>query len=76
MGTFPIFNEAIKLEHQIAEMMATQEAVGWPFDIRAAQELETTLLNLLEALKKNDQSLSSLVPRNLFKTKPDNITQG
>ena len=76
MGTFPIFNEAIKLEHQIAEMMAAQEAVGWPFDIRAAQELENTLLNRVEALRAKAQSLCWCVPGNLFTPKRDNKTQG
>ena len=57
-------------------MMAAQEAVGWPFDIRAAQELENTLLNRVEALRAKAQSLCWCVPGNLFTPKRDNKTQG
>ena len=57
-------------------MMAAQEAVGWPFDVRAAQELENTLLNRVEALRAKAQSLCWCVPGNLFTPKRDNKTQG
>lgn len=56
--------------------MAAQEAVGWPFDVRAAQELENTLLNRVEALRAQAQSLCWCVPGNLFTPKRDNKTQG
>ena len=51
MESFPEIPEAVRLEHDIATLMASQEAVGWPFDVRKAQELENTLLNRLESLR-------------------------
>jgi DNA polymerase I-like protein with 3'-5' exonuclease and polymerase domains len=76
MESLPKIPEAVLLEHRIAELMAAQEAVGWPFDIRAAQELENTLLNRVEALRAKAQSLCWCVPGNLFTPKRDNKTQG
>jgi len=76
MASLPKIPEAVLLEHRIAELMAAQEAVGWPFDIRAAQELENTLLNHVEALRAKAQSLCWCVPGNLFTPKRDNKTQG
>ena len=76
METLPKIPEAILLEHRIAELMAAQEAVGWPFDVRAAQELENTLLNRIEALREQAQKLCWCVPGNLFTPKRDNQTQG
>ena len=76
MESLPKIPEAVLLEHRIAELMAAQEAVGWPFDIRAAQELENTLLNRVEALRAKAQSLCWCVPGNPFTPKRDNKTQG
>lgn len=76
MAPFPKIPEAVLLEHRIAELMALQEAVGWPFDIRAAQELENTLLTRLERLREATQKLCWCVPGNLFTPKRDNKTQG
>tara|TARA_R100001530_G_scaffold125248_1_gene93696 strand:- start:316 stop:444 length:129 start_codon:yes stop_codon:yes gene_type:complete len=42
METFPKIPEPVILEHQIAEMMQDQKRVGWPFDVRKAEELENT----------------------------------
>jgi DNA polymerase I-like protein with 3'-5' exonuclease and polymerase domains len=56
--------------------MALQEAVGWPFDVRAAQELENTLLSRLESLREAAEKLCWCVPGNLFTPKRDNKTQG
>ena len=76
MESFPKISEAVALEHQIAKLMASQEAVGWPFDVRAAQELENTLLTRLESLRETAQSLCWAVPGNEFTPKRDNKTQG
>ena len=40
MDTFSKIAESVVLEHQIAELMSQQKTVGWPFDVRKAQELE------------------------------------
>jgi len=76
METFPKIPEPVILEHQIAEMMQDQKRVGWPFDVRKAQELENTLLSMLESLRMEAQRLCTFVPGNLFTPKRDNKTQG
>ena len=48
MDTFPKIAESVVLEHQIAQLMAEQKIIGWPFDVRKAQELENQLLTELE----------------------------
>ena len=76
METFPKIPEPVILEHQIAEMMQDQKRIGWPFDVRKAQELENTLLSMLESLRMEAQRLCTFVPGNLFTPKRDNKTQG
>lgn len=76
MESFPEIPEAVRLEHDIATLMASQEAVGWPFDVRKAQELENTLLNRLESLRECAAGVCSFAPGNLFTPKRDNKTQG
>ena len=76
MGTFPKIAESVTLEHQIAELMAEQKRVGWPFDVRKAQELENQLLTELEKLKKQAENICHFVPHNLFTPKRDNKKQG
>ena len=56
--------------------MASQEAVGWPFDVRKAQELENTLLNRLESLRECAAGVCAFAPGNMFTPKRDNKTQG
>ena len=76
MGTFPKIAESVTLEHQIAELMAEQKRIGWPFDVRKAQELENQLLTELERLKKQAENICHFVPHNLFTPKRDNKKQG
>ena len=76
METFPKIPEPVILEHQIAEMMQDQKRVGWPFDVRKAEELENTLMSMLESLKQAAQRQCTFVPGNLFTPKRDNKTQG
>lgn len=76
MAPFSKIPEAVILEHRIGELMALQEAVGWPFDVRKAQELENTLLTRLERLREAAEKLCWCVPGNLFTPKRDNKTQG
>jgi DNA polymerase I-like protein with 3'-5' exonuclease and polymerase domains len=76
MDTFPKIPESVVLEHQIAELMATQKATGWPFDINKAQELENQLLTRLENLRRKAEDICHYVPHNLFTPKRDNKKQG
>ena len=76
MGTFPKIAESVVLEHQIAELMAEQKRVGWPFDVRKAQELENQLLTELEKFKETAETICHYVPHNLFTPKRDNKKQG
>ncbi|HCE86015.1 MAG TPA: hypothetical protein DEO99_07650 [Bacteroidetes bacterium] len=76
MDTFPKIPQSIVLEHQIAELMATQKATGWPFDINKAQELENQLLTRLENLRRKAENICHYVPHNLFTPKRDNKKQG
>ena len=76
MATLPEIPEAVQLEHSIAELMAAQETVGWPFDVRKAQELENKLLTKLESLKESARGVCTFAPGNLFTPKRDNTTQG
>ena len=76
MEAFPKIPEPVILEHRIAELMQDQKRVGWPFDVRKAEELENTLLNMLESLRVGAQRQCTFVPGNLFTPKRDNKTQG
>ena len=76
MAPLPEIPEPVLLEHQIAKMMATQNTVGWPFDVQKAQELENTLLTRLEGLRKAAQEVCWCVPGNTFTPKRDNAKQG
>ena len=75
MDAFPKIAESVVLEHQIAELMAQQKHIGWPFDVTKAQELENQLLTELEGLKKKAENLCHFVPHNLFTPKRDNKKQ-
>ena len=61
MDTFPKIAESVVLEHQIAQLMAEQKIIGWPFDVRKAQELENTLLTRLETLRKQAENICAYV---------------
>jgi len=76
MDTFPKIPESVVLEHQIAELMATQKATGWPFDVQKAQDLENTLLTRLEKLRRQAEDVCAYVPGNLFTPRRDNKKQG
>ena len=76
MAPLPEIPEPVLLEHQIAKMMAAQQTLGWPFDVRKAQELENTLLIRLEALREASHKICWCVPGNKFTPKRDNAKQG
>ncbi len=71
MEVFPKeISGAIILEHQTAELMAAQKAVGWPFDTRKALDLEDKLLTRLEELRGQAQKLCAFVPKLEFEENP------
>ena len=76
METFSEIPESVVLEHQIAELMSQQKTIGWPFDVRKAQELENKLLTRLETLRKQAENVCAYVPGNLFTPRRDNKKQG
>ena len=76
METFPKIPKSVVLEHEIAELMATQKATGWPFNVQKAQDLENKLLTRLEELRRQAESICHYVPHNLFTPKRDNKKQG
>lgn len=39
----PKYGKSIKLEHECGRIMAQQETLGWPFDVKAAERLEGAL---------------------------------
>ena len=51
MESFPTIPESVILEHDVAKLMSQQQTVGWPFNVRKAQELENTLLNRFQELR-------------------------
>ena len=76
MDTFPKIPQSVVLEHEIAELMATQKATGWPFNVQKAQDLENKLLTRLETLRRQAENICHYVPHNLFTPKRDNKKQG
>ena len=44
------YADSLRLEHDLASIMAKQEASGWPFDVRAGQQLESTLRTEMDQL--------------------------
>ena len=76
MESFPKIPEPLILEHKVADLMAAQKTVGWPFNVRKAQELENTLLNRLQELREATEKLCWCVPSNIFIPKRDNKRLG
>nr|AKH48852.1 hypothetical protein SXGG_00025 [uncultured marine virus] len=46
------YAKSIETEHKVAELMTWQESEGYPFDIKAAQQLESTLRTELDSLSE------------------------
>ena len=54
LGTY---KDAIDTEHEIAILMAWQERGGWPFDVKAAQQLDSKRRTELDALSDEMRSV-------------------
>ena len=64
MRSFPPLPEFVKLEHQVAHILQTQEEHGWFFDEETARELELTLRKELSDTTKVLQNRFPYVPGN------------
>ncbi len=76
MRTLPPVNDAARLEHQVAEILTTQEIHGWTFNEQKAQQLESHLRREMEELTEILRKEWTLIGGALFTPKRDNSTQG
>lgn len=66
----------IDTEHRLATIMAWQEREGFPFDVKAAQQLESKLRTELDALSDQMRSTFLFVDGGTFTPRRDNKPQG
>jgi len=76
MATLCSIPDWISLEHQVAEILSTQEIHGWYFDEEAAHRLESTLRCELEALTGSLREQHPFVSGAEFTPKRDNRSSG
>jgi len=76
METFPTLPDWIKLEHQVAQILQTQEQHGWYFDEASARKLEETLRREYEEACQLLRRKYSHVAGTVFTPKRNNRTQG
>mgnify|MGYP001168217825 CR=1 FL=1 len=70
------YADCIDTEHRLATIMAWQEREGFPFDVKAAQQLESKLRTELDALSDKMRSTFLFVDGGEFTPRRDNRTQG
>ena len=68
--------DCINTEHRIANIMAWQEKMGFPFDIDKAHRLESKLRTELDALSDEMRETFLFVDGGLFTPRRKNSTQG
>ena len=68
--------DSIRLEHDLAMIMAKQETSGWPFDVRAGQQLESTLRTEMDQLADGMRSIFPYVDGGQMIPKRPNQTKG
>ncbi len=76
METLHSIPEWIALEHQVAQLLQTQEENGWHFDERAALELAQTLTRELHETRELLCNEHAFVEGSVFTPKRDNRTSG
>ena len=76
MQPLPPLPDWVTLEHQVAQLLQTQEENGWTFDERAAWELTQTLQKEYEETVKVLRDRYPQVEGKEFTPKRDNRTQG
>lgn len=69
------YQDSIRLEHDLARIMAKQEASGWPFDVRAGQQLESTLRTEMDQLAEGMRSIFPYVDGGQMIPKRNNRTR-
>ena len=70
------YSDSIKLEHDLATIMAKQEVSGWPFDVVAAQKLEATLRTEMDQLADQMRETFPYVDGGQMTPKRPNATRG
>lgn len=70
------YQECIATEHELAERMAWQEAEGFPFDTKAAQQLEGKLRTELDRLSDEMRETFHFIDGGNFTPKRNNSTKG
>jgi len=70
------YQDSIRLEHDLATIMAKQEVSGWPFDVVAAQKLEATLRTEMDKLADQMREAFPYVDGGIMLPKRNNSTKG
>ena len=70
------YKDCIETEHRIALLMAWQEREGFPFDVEAAQVLESKLRTELDSISDEMRDTFLFVDGGLFTPKRGNSTRG
>jgi DNA polymerase I-like protein with 3'-5' exonuclease and polymerase domains len=70
------FNDSIRLEHDVAAIMALQETAGWPFDVKKAQQLESVLRTEMDELADKMRATFAYVDGGQMTPKRPNATRG
>jgi len=70
------FSDSIRLEHDVATIMALQESAGWPFDVNKAQQLESTLRTEMDQLADKMRETFPYVDGGQMTPKRPNSTRG
>lgn len=70
------YTDCIDTEHKIAEIMSWQESCGWPFDTKAAHQLERKLRKELDSISEEMRQQHPYMNGGLFTPKRDNKTRG
>ena len=69
------YEDSVRLEHDLATIMAKQEVSGWPFDVVAAQKLESTLRTEMDQLADQMRETFSYVDGGQMTPKRGNQTR-
>ena len=76
METLSALPEWISLEHEVAKVLTAQEIHGWNFDVRAAQQLTSSLQKELEETHQILRDRHPFVKGEEKTPKRNNKTQG
>jgi DNA polymerase I-like protein with 3'-5' exonuclease and polymerase domains len=70
------FQRSVKMEHDCARIMAIQERYGWPFDVKAGEQLESVLRSESEQLAAELRNAFPYVAGKQMTPKRNNSTTG